>query len=103
MTPMESLSHADIFFVITGVAVIIFASACVVFVVYAIMITRDIRYIVKMVRGHADRIGDDVERFRSMIAAKEWGFRDLLGLFKRSPRTSSRRKVGSTNKDSSSQ
>lgn len=96
---MESLSHADIFFVITGVAVIIFASACVVFVVYAIMITRDVRYMVKMFRGHADRIGDDVERLRSNFAAKEWSFHDLIGFFKRSPRASSRRKVGETNNE----
>jgi hypothetical protein len=97
---MESLSHADIFFVITGISVIVLASAVAVFIVYAIMFARDIRYVVRIVREHVDRIGGDVERLRSMIAAKDW-FHSVLGFFQRkdSKRTSSRRKVGDVHKE----
>lgn len=84
---MESLVRADIFFFITGVAVIVFASALVVLAVYLILISRDIRYILKIMRGHAEALHGGIERLKDVM--KGW-FEHMKGKRRSSSRAKGR-------------
>ena len=90
---MESLIHADIFFFITGVAVIVFACVSVVLVIYLVIISRDIRHIVRMVKTRAEELNEDVGRLRSVVATGGWSIFEWIQAFRNKKATSGKRKV----------
>jgi hypothetical protein len=72
---MNTLVHADLFFFITSIAVIVFASACLVLVIYLIIVARDVMFIVRMIKNQAISMRDDIEHFRASIrniSVKDW-------------------------------
>jgi signal transduction histidine kinase len=64
---MESFVQADIFFLVTTIAVIILTACVIVIFVYAIKIIRDVRYISKKVKEESDKIITDVQDIRETI------------------------------------
>ncbi|MFH1246642.1 MAG: hypothetical protein V1489_02625 [Candidatus Liptonbacteria bacterium] len=78
---MNTLVYADLFFFITAIAVIVFASACLVLVIYLILISRDIWFIIKLVRGQAAAIHNDIEKIRASISGVS--FKDVFAMFRK--------------------
>ncbi len=67
---MTELVHADVFFFITTLAVIVLSVFWAVFLYYAIGIARDIRAIVAEVRSASDTVASGVERVWSKVSGK---------------------------------
>lgn len=59
--------HADIFFFITSIAVIIVGIGVTIAVVFCILILRDLRAIVRKVRKASDELEQDFEALRSSV------------------------------------
>ena len=57
---MESFIHADIFFVITTVAVVLLTVVLIIVLVYVVRIVRDTEHLIGRVRKEGDEIMDDV-------------------------------------------
>lgn len=70
---MESIIHADIFFFVTTLAIIVLAIGFIVLFVYLFRIVKDVQHISKKVREESDRIIGDVEEAR--LNVKENGLR----------------------------
>ena len=64
---MTEVVHADIFFFITAIAVIVVGVASLIALYYAIVILRDAREIVKKIRQASDEIEEDFEDLRENI------------------------------------
>lgn len=64
---MTETLHANIFFSITGIAVIVISILTIVLLVYAIKAFRDISHIADKVRKEGDAIVDDVRELRQNI------------------------------------
>jgi predicted membrane protein len=67
---MSTLIHADIFFFITTIAVILITLAMVVALIYVIFILRNIFRLSKTVEDETHRIISDVEELRSDVKKK---------------------------------
>ncbi len=66
---MTETLHANIFFFITGLAVILITAGMLWLLYYIIPIARDIRMLVAKVRRVGDRLEDDVESLRHDLHA----------------------------------
>lgn len=81
---MTEVVHADIFFLITAVAVIVVGVGAAILLYYAILIARDVQAITSKVRKASDELEQDFEelraRVRSEAARAETTFGMLLGL-----------------------
>lgn len=64
---MESLIHADIFFVITAVAVVILAALVAVALVYAIRILRDLKKVTNDVKDQSKLWMSDADEMRRFL------------------------------------
>lgn len=64
LSTMESFVHADIFFVVTTVAVILVAAVLVVVLVYVVRIVRDTEHLIGRIRKEGDEVMDDVHTLR---------------------------------------
>jgi len=62
--------HADIFFFITTIAVVIFTALMIIVGVYVIITLRDVRDLVKVVKDEAIHLVEDVEDFRENAKVK---------------------------------
>ena len=78
---MGSLLHADIFFLITTVAVVLVAFGIVVALYYIIRILRDARYIADRALEESSAIIDDVDQLRQMTRKGGSNFLGFLNLF----------------------
>lgn len=67
---MENLIHADVFFFITSIAVVIVSIVAIVAGVYLIKTLKDIRETIEMIKEEASLIIDDVDELRSDIKGK---------------------------------
>jgi hypothetical protein len=67
---METVMKADIFFVVTTVAVALVAVAMLIALVYIIRILRDVTYISKKVKEESDGIISDVRELRASIKSQ---------------------------------
>ncbi len=81
---MTTLIHADIFFFVTAVAVVVFSALAVVATIYIISILNDIKHISKRIRIESDEVLEDIKILREHIL--EEGFKvgmitKLLGKF----------------------
>ena len=70
---MTEIVHADIFFFITSLAVIIIGVGLTVVIYYSILILRDVRAILQKVRKTSDELAEDFEEVRAEI--KKTGMR----------------------------
>lgn len=67
---MESLIHADIFFFITTVIVILLGIVLVVIFIYIALILVDIRAISRIARSESADIADDIHMIRSEVQSE---------------------------------
>lgn len=58
---MESIIHADVFFFVATIALVVVALAVVILCVYVFFILQDIKCIIKRVKEGATHIGDTLE------------------------------------------
>jgi len=77
---MESFIHADIFFFVTTIAIVILSLALVVILIYIIQIVRDVKEISAKVREEGDRILTDVGELRESLKANGSKFSSLAKL-----------------------
>ncbi|MES3006000.1 MAG: hypothetical protein V4664_03585 [Patescibacteria group bacterium] len=70
---METLIHADIFFLITSIVVVFFAIVVLVALYYVIHILRSVRYVVDKIRSESDHVSEDIAQLRGQI--KERGLK----------------------------
>jgi predicted PurR-regulated permease PerM len=64
---MNTLIHADIFFFITAIVVIIIGAIVAIGAGYIVVILSDLKYIVKKIRTESDLVSDDIADIRSRI------------------------------------
>ncbi len=81
---MTTLIHADVFFFVTSLAVIVFTVIAVVATLYIISILNDVKHITKRIRTESDEVLEDIKVLREHI--REEGFKvgmiaKLLGKF----------------------
>ena len=70
---MTTLIHADVFFFVTAVYIIIFTTFVVVATLYIISILNDIKHISKRLRTESDEVLEDIKVLREHI--REEGFK----------------------------
>lgn len=64
---MQSLIQANIFFFITSVVVIIFATVLIVAAIYVVRILHSVRYIVDKIKKESDYVSEDIAELRGRI------------------------------------
>jgi uncharacterized protein YoxC len=77
---MNELVHADIFFFITAVAVMLITSVLVVALVYVIYILRDVRAIVARMRRASESIESDLTILRQEVMQENMKARALVAV-----------------------
>ena len=70
---MDTLIHADIFFFVTTIAVMVVAAAFTVVLIYLVKVLRDVKSITEQVREEAVLFREDVKDLRGEI--RKDGFR----------------------------
>ena len=99
---MGTLVHADIFFFITSIFVVILAIGTGVGLFFLILILRDLRHMSALARAEGDKLVGDIEQLRG--AAKEEGqkirsvFDFMLALFTRRQGMKQKKKSTTNNK-----
>ena len=67
---MDTLLKADIFFVITSIAVVLLTIGGVVALVYVIKILREVKSITELLRREGEHLSEDVEELRTQVRNK---------------------------------
>ena len=93
---MRSFIHADIFFFITTIVVILVGIFLVAVLIYIIRILRDVKKVSKTVKEGTEAIAGDIKDFQSTLR-EEGGqmrglFKFLTGFFKKSIRKTKKAK-----------
>lgn len=78
---METLYHADIFFFITAIAVIVVGIVLAVVGMYFILILRDLRAIVALGKRESELIAQDVKDLRDTVRKDGAQARQVFGFF----------------------
>jgi xanthine/uracil permease len=81
---MNNLIHADIFFFVTTIAVVLIAALVIVVILYIVRILSDVHYISSVVRKETDHLAEDLEEIRDKVKKEGLllGFWDFIsGLF----------------------
>lgn len=65
---MSEVVHADIFFFITGIAVIVISAILVVVLFHTIKVLKGIRRITDRIEAETEAIADDIQNVRTFIA-----------------------------------
>lgn len=63
----DTLIHADIFFFITTIAVILFTILAIIILVYVVGIVRSFSYIAKRLQKESDQVADDIAEIRERV------------------------------------
>jgi hypothetical protein len=77
---MNELVHADIFFFITAVAVMLVSTILAVALVYVIFILRDVRAIVARMRRASESIESDLTMLRQEVMQENMKARALIAV-----------------------
>ena len=77
---MDTLIHADIFFFITAVAVMLIATMLAVVLVYVVLIARDVRAIVARMRRASESLESDFNALREGVLKEGGKAKALVGL-----------------------
>jgi xanthine/uracil permease len=64
---MDTLIHADIFFFVTTIAVVLITALFIVAILYIVRILNDLHYISKVVRTETDHLAEDFEEIRDRL------------------------------------
>lgn len=88
---METLIHADIFFFVTTIAVVVIGVVLAAVLIYLSVILRDVRAVVRKGRGEAEAMLDDLRGFRERVKAHGVAFSDFLSFFKGAKQNESKR------------
>lgn len=91
MTGMNEILHANIFFVITSIAVVLFTLLVCYAVFQVIKILKSIRRIVDRIEAGSEMIAEDVEQFRSYVMEGSL-VSQLIGFFMGTRATKARRR-----------
>jgi len=67
---METLIHADIFFFISSIAVVVFVLISVVVGFYLVKTMRDVREMISTIKKETAHIVDDVDELRENVKSK---------------------------------
>ena len=78
---MQSIIHADIFFFVSTIAVVILALLALVVLVYLIVILRNLKEISERAKEEGFAILDDVAGFRHFVKEKSHNVGSLFKLF----------------------
>lgn len=98
---MSEIVHADIFFFITSIAVIVVGIGMSVFLFFGILIVRDIRAVVQKVRKASDELEKDFEDLRASVkgegARVKTVFELMLGFIARQiPKSRTKKQSGNS-------
>ncbi len=78
---MEQLVHADIFFFVTTIAIVILSLAALIALVYLIIILRNLKDFSKRAKEEGMAVLDDVTSVRHFVKEKSHTIASLFGLF----------------------
>ena len=78
---MDSFIHADIFFFITTMAVIVVGIVLTIALIYIVVILNTIRNISEMVRSESGLIAEDVHDIRNKIRSGRFTLAGIFRLF----------------------
>ena len=67
---MESIIKADIFFFITGLAVVIFTIGIIIAMVYVIRILNDMKRISKIMLKESDKFASEIDSLREAVKSE---------------------------------
>lgn len=81
MENLQTLIHADIFFFITSVAVVIVTILAIIAAVYVIYILRTIKQISQIIRDQGDRVSEDIDELRDIVRHEGASARSLWQFF----------------------
>ncbi len=82
MLPMVSLIHADIFFFVTTIAVVVVASALTVALIYLSLTLARAKKVMEEIYEEAVLVRKDVDGFRTDIRREGFKLKHLAGFFK---------------------
>lgn len=77
---MSELVHADIFFFITAVAVMLLTTILAVALVYGVLIVRDVRVIISRIRRASESLESDLNALRNEVKYEGLKARALVDL-----------------------
>lgn len=80
---MDTLIHADIFFFITSIAVILVTSALVVVLIYLIQILKDFKQVSHRVKEETGLLSQDLAQLRSEIRKEGMKLKHFADFFSR--------------------
>jgi ABC-type lipoprotein release transport system permease subunit len=78
---MGTLIHADIFFFITSITVIIFTIIGIIVGVYTVRILNDMKHISETMSREGDKLAGDIETFREAARAEGAKVRNIADFF----------------------
>ncbi len=79
---MNTLVHADIFFFITTCSVVIISIILAIALVYAVMVAKNIHYVVTKIKEESDHISEDIAHARMKIKEQGAKITTLMAFFK---------------------
>lgn len=77
---METLIHADIFFFITSIAVVILTILLAVILAYAIIVFRNLKKVSEQVKRQAQNLETDIDTLRQCVKSQGLGLKLLFKL-----------------------
>ncbi len=80
--PNESLIHADIFFFISTIVLVIFSIAFGMILFYVLRIVKNVRYISERLRVEGVEIIEDIKKFRGMLREEGIKWKHVAGLIR---------------------
>jgi len=78
---MENLIHADIFFFVTTIVVILLGIGLVVALIYGIRILKDLKYVSRKVKEESDHVAEDIELLRAEVRTRGLALKDIGRFF----------------------
>ena len=78
---MNSLIHADIFFFVTTIAVVVVAAVFTVALVYFIMVLKNIRDVSEVIKDETHLIRDDIHAARENIKQEGFKLKHIISFF----------------------
>lgn len=76
---MNTIIHADIFFFITSIAVVIFAIGTIIVFYYLIRLMKHVEYIAEKIRLESDHVTEDIAAIRDRIRNGESKALSIMG------------------------
>jgi biopolymer transport protein ExbB/TolQ len=78
---MDQLIHADIFFFITSIAVVLITAILLVVLVYLVRILRDVSQVTRKVKAESELISQDIAELRQNIKREGYRFKHFMDFF----------------------